>query len=411
MRISGIWKNSDFFKLWSATTISQMGTQVSFIALPLIAVIFLRATPFEVSVLNAIDFLPSVLFGLPVGVWVDRHRRRPIMIISDIIRGFGLLMIPISAGLHLMSIWQLYIVVFIIGAFSVPFDVAYQSFLPSLMEKNDLVKGNAALELSQSGSRIAGPTVAGLLISLFTAPIAIIADSISYFGSAVFLLFIRKPNDHMASNKDFSRARFFIKTKEGITYVFRHQLLRHFAIYGALSNLGWSVIEGILMVYAVRTLHLGAGLVGLAFTVSNAGLILAATIVSQMNKRLGPGIAMALSCILQGFGVLLVLAASFRVPLVLLTAGLLIRSFGVVAYGVNAMSLRQAITPDHMRGRVNATMRFISWGTIPAGSLLGGVLGTLFGMTHAIFIGTVIYLLAVLQISLSPVRTLHVATD
>lgn len=411
-----IWRNSNFVKLWAATAISPIGTQVSFVAIPLTAVLLLRATPFEVSVINAVDFFPAVLFGLPVGVWVDRRRRRrAMMVLSDVARGIGLLTVPISAGLHWMSMGQLYIVVFVVGSFSVPFDVAYQSLLPSMAGKNDLVKGNAALELGQSGSRIVGPSIAGVLVSLFTAPVAILADSMSYFGSAVILLFMKSPNDSLLSKDDvgnginrtrlFAQFQIFALVQEGISFVFRHPFLRHFALYGALSNLGWSVIEGILVVYAVRALHFGAALVGFTFTVSSAGLVLAAAASLPMAKRFGPGTAIAASAFVQGIGVLLVLAASFTVPLVLFTAGLFVRSFGVTAYGVQAMSLRQAVTPDPMRGRVNATMRFISWGTIPLGSLAGGWMGTWFGLTHAILIGTVLYWLAVLQISLSPVRS------
>ena len=187
----GLWRHADFLRLWSAETISQIGTQVSQLALPLTAIIVLDASAFEVALLGALLFVPFLLFTLPAGVWVDRLRRRPILVAGDVLRGLLLASVPVAYALDALSIWQLYVVAFGVGVGTVFFDVAYQSYLPSLVRQDQLVDGNSKLEISRAGAFIAGPGLAGVLVGAITAPFAILVDAVSFLGSAAFLTRIR----------------------------------------------------------------------------------------------------------------------------------------------------------------------------------------------------------------------------
>src|SRR5205823_8179046 len=188
-----LWRHPDFLKLWTADTVSQVGTQVTFLALPFTAVAVLKANAFQVGLLSAVEFLPFILIGLPAGVWVDRLRRRPILIAGDLGRAVILGFVPLAYGLHVLKMWQLYPVAFLTGICTVFFDVAYQSYLPSLVRRDQIVEGNAKLETSRAGAQLAGPAVAGGLIQLGTAPVAILADAISYLWSASWVFLIRRP--------------------------------------------------------------------------------------------------------------------------------------------------------------------------------------------------------------------------
>ena len=407
-----ILKNANLMKLWSATLISQLGTQVSFIALPLIAVTTLHSSSFQVSVLNALDFLPFAIFSLPIGAWVDKRSRRSIVIASDIVRSIVLFSVPVAIHFDIRSIWLLYVVVFVVGSFSVSFDVASATLLPTIVQREQIQSGNAALQLSQSAAKIVGPSIAGGLISILTAPIAVILDCMSYLGSAVILLSLRVKYKAGRQNEAVttSKPSMLSEVREGIGFVLHHDYLRHFAIFSGLSNFGWSIIEGILMVYVVRTLHFGPGLIGFIFTISNLGLIVAASLSNFALKKLSLGTVIIVSSVLQGAGIVLVSMASWYAPVILLTLGLLLRSYGVVSYGINAVSVRQNSTPDAMRGRVSATMRFISWSTIPLGSIVGGLLATEMGVSHAIEIGAILSVGAVILIAASPIRSITVTT-
>ena len=180
-------RHADFLKLWTAETISQFGTQVSLLAIPLVAVTLLDATPFEVAMLGTIEFLPFILFSLPAGAWVDRLRRRPILIVGDIGRALLLVSIPVAYALDVLTIWQLYVVGFAAGTLTVFFDVAYQSYLPSLVDRDQLIEGNSKMEVTRTLAQTAGPAISGGLIGVLTAPIAILVDSISYGISAFFV--------------------------------------------------------------------------------------------------------------------------------------------------------------------------------------------------------------------------------
>jgi MFS family permease len=408
--LRGLWRHPDFLKLWSAETISQFGTQVSFIAIPLVALLVLGASAFEVALLSTIEFLPFILFTLPAGVWIDRMRRRPVLIAGDLGRAASLLSIPVAHALGVLSIQQLYLVAFINGALTVFFDVAWQSYLPSLVERDDIVEGNAKLEVSRSAAQIGGPGLGGLLIDLISAPLAIVADALSFLGSALFLFAIRKkerPLQADATRGASPLGGMRVALVEGLRYVLGNPFIRAIAASTGTFNLFGNLIFAILIVYMVRELGLDPTAIGLVFGVGNVGAIVAAILVSRISRRIGVGRTILASIALGGVSGLLVPLAPRENPVPFLLAALVVGSFSTVVYNVNQVSLRQSITPDRLQGRLNATMRFIGWGTIPIGSLLGGVLASTIGLLPTIWVGTIGLLMPVLPVLFSPVRALR----
>ncbi len=402
-------RNPDFVRLWIAETISQFGTQISLLALPLVAVVLLDASPFEVALLGTIEFLPFILFSLPAGAWVDRLRRRPILIAGDVGRALVLISIPIAYVLGALTMWQLYVVGFVAGTLTVLFDVAYQSYLPSLVERDQLVDGNGKLEISRTVAQTAGPALGGGLIGLITAPLAILVDAISYGLSALFVWLIRRPEptpDPHVDEHGRRRGGIVGEMRDGLRYVLGNPYLRGIAACTATSNFFGNVAGATLIVYAVRVLGLEAAAIGLAFGLGNLGALAGALTADRIRRRLGLGATMIVAIILGGPAFLFVALATPATAIPFLAiAGLLI-GFSSVVYNINQVSFRQAITPLPMQGRMNATMRFIVWGTIPLGSILGGAIATAVSIPAAIWLGAIGSFLAVVPLVVTPVRPL-----
>jgi MFS family permease len=261
----GLWRHADFLKLWSAETISQFGTQVSQLALPLVAILVLDASAFEVAALSTFEFLPFILFTLPAGVWVDRLRRRPILIAGDLGRAALLLTVPLAYLTDTLTLAQLFAVGFLVGTCTVFFDVAYQSYLPSLVERDHIIEGNSKLEISRSAAQLSGPGISGVLVEIFTAPYAILVDGLSYLGSALFLLRIRRAEAApQPTRSESGRPSMWVELKEGLRFVLGNPNLRAQAGCTATSNMFGSLGFVVLLVFAVRELELSPGLIGLA---------------------------------------------------------------------------------------------------------------------------------------------------
>ena len=395
--------------MWSAETVSQVGTQVTLLALPLVAIVILGASAFEVALLGTIEFLPFILFTLPAGVWVDRMRRRPILIAGDLVRAASLISIPVAYQLDVLTIWQLYAVGFINGVATVFFDVAYQSYLPALVDRDQLVEGNSKLEISRSGAAILGPGGAGILIGLITAPIAIVVDSLSFIGSALFLIFIRRPEpvpERPVGADGRSRPSMRQETMEGLRYVLGHRYLRSIAACTSVSNLFSNVAFAIILVYLVRELGMTPEVIGVMFSLGAIGFFIGAILANRIAGWFGVGRTIVLSAFLFGPGTLLIAIAPRDFALPFLVAGIFIGGFSGVVYNINQVSLRQAITPERMQGRMNATMRFLVWGTIPIGGLIGGVLATTIGLRETLIVGAIGGFLPFLFVLFSPVRSI-----
>jgi MFS family permease len=390
-------------KLWSAETVSQFGTQISQLALPLAAIDVLHASAFEVASLTTVEFLPFLLVSLPAGVWVDRLPRRPILIVGDLVRAGLLASIPAAYFFDALTIWQLYGVGFVFGIATVFFDVAYQSYLPSLVERRQIVDGNAKLEISRSGAQLGGPGIAGLLIGWLKAPVAILLDAVSFLGSALFILTIRKTELGQADRAPRQRMR--TELREGLSYVLGHPYLKNIAACTALFNFFGSLGFAILLVFARRELRLSPQAIGLAFTLGNVGPLLAAFTANRISARLGVGRTIIVSSVVAGPVFLLIpFAPHGDLALAALVPATLVGGFANVVYNIAQVSLRQAITPERIQGRMNSVMRFIVWGTIPLGALAGGALAAWVGLKETLIVGGIGCCLAFLPVLFSPVR-------
>jgi MFS family permease len=399
-----LWENTDFLRLWSGQSIAQVGSQVTQLALPLAAILVLEASAFQVALVGTIYFLPFFLLTLPAGVWVDRLRRRPILIAADLGRAASLVSIPIAYGLGGLTIWQLYAVAFLNGALTVFFDVSYQSYLPALVGRKQLVEGNAKLEISRSGAQVAGPGIGGGLVELLTAPFALLADAIALVVSALFLLRIRT-EEPAPRREDGTTPSMRRELVEGLRYVVGNRYIRAMAASTAWFNLGSSAFGAVLLVYAVRALGLTAGTIGVVLMLGNVGAIAAAMLARKLIGHFPVGRVIVVGSAL-GAGMLLVPAAPQAFPIPFLVASQVVVGFGIVLYNTGAISVMQAITPDRMLGRMNASRRFVVWGVIPLGSLAGGAMGSMLGLREALWIGAGVTTLAFLPLVLSPVRRL-----
>jgi MFS family permease len=405
----GLWRHRDFLKLWSAETVSQFGTQVSQLALPLVAILVLDASAFEVAALATIEFLPFILFTLPAGVWVDRLRRRPILIAGDFGRAALLATIPLAYVADVLTLGQLFVVGFLVGICTVFFDVAYQSYLPSLVERDHIIEGNSKLEISRSAAQIGGPGLGGTLVELFTAPYAVLVDAVSFLGSGLFVLRIRVPEETPeATIVDGRRTSLWTELKEGLRFVLGNPNLRAQAGCTATSNLFSSVAFSILLVFAVRELELSPGVIGLVFSIGSAGALIAAFTATRISGRFGIGPTTIAVGLVWGPAMLLVaFAPSGNEAVPFLVAAQLLLGYAIVVYNIVQVSYRQAICPPRLQGRMNSVMRFLVWGTIPIGTLTGGALGSWIGFRETIVIGAIGSGLAVLWIVFSPQRRLR----
>lgn len=406
-RFTGLWRHPDFMKLWVGETISLFGTQVTLLALPLVAALTLNATAAEMGYLGAAERAPFLLVGLFAGVWVDRLRRRPILIWADLGRAALLVSIPVVAVLGVLGIEQLYVIGFLVGILTVFFDVAYMSFLPVLVRRERLVEGNSKLEMSSSIALIAGPGVAGVLVQLITAPIAIVVDAASYVASALFLRSIRTSEPDPAPRAQGQSI--WGEIGEGLRVVGGNPLLRSIAGCTGTSNLFSNVTFTVFVLYATRDLRLQPAALGLIFAALGPGSLLGAVLAGRLARRLGLGATIVGAIIVGGAaGLIIPLAsgpATLTVPL-MMTSMFVWGLMGPV-YNINQVSLRQAIVPDRLQGRMNASMRFLVWGTMPVGSLLGGFLGSTIGLRPTLAVGAIGALLSALWVLLSPVRTLR----
>lgn len=406
-----LWRHSDYMRIWIAATVSLMGSQVSQLAIPFIAAVILDCSPLEVALLGTVEMAPFVLFTLPAGAWLDRVRRRPVLIAGDFGRGLALLTIPIAYAAGALTIWQLYAVGFVTGSLTVFFDVADQSYLPALLERQDLVEGNAKLSLSQSGAQILGPGFAGGLIGLVGAPFSVIADAVSFFFSGGLISLIRKtepkPERRVASDGSYTSLRQEIA--EGLRYVVGSRHLRMIAGSTATSNLGTSIAFATFPIFAYRELGLSVALVGTVFSLGALGVLLGAVVSPGLSKRIGVGPAIVASMFLGGPATILIALMPTHVPMAaaLLFGSVFLSGLSAVVYNVNQVSFRQAITPLDMQGRMNATMRFVVWGTLPVGSLAGGVLASFLPVRTTIAIGAAVAATAFLWVLFSPVRSLR----
>ena len=423
-RPTSLWHHPNFLKLWTSDTISQFGTQFSGYAIPFTALLII-SDPLAFSILTVSAFISFPLFALFIGVYVDRHRRQRIMVVANVGRGILLGLIPLAAvtgTLTRAGMPLLYIVSFMVGLLTVFFDISYQAILPSLVERSQLVEGNSKLEWSRSGAQVVGPGMAGLVVQAVFPPFAIAIDATSYIASASVLSRINR-NEVIKPPV----AGVWHDLKEGLAIVLKDKRLRSIAGSTATSNFFTNAIFAILILYLVRQLGYTAAVIGAIFFIGGLGAFAGIALSSRLARMFGVGPAIIAAMIVGGLGAIpyalvnpslstpifiansIPLLGTFRLDLnaLILMAGGFVVSIGVVVYNINQVSLRQSIVPRKIQGRMNATMRWIVWGTIPVGALAGGVLGEVFGLREAIAIAVVGGIFAFLWVFLSPVRSLR----
>jgi len=405
-------RHRDFLKLWSAQTISVFGSQVSALAIPLVAALILKVDPFSFALLGTIEFLPFILFALPAGAWVDRLRRRPILISGDLGRAIALATIPAVYALNAayLTIWQLYLVGFVTGTLTVFFDVANQSYLPSIVDRDQLIDANSKLQISQSAAQIAGPGIAGFLVGIVTAPFAILLDSASFVASAILVFFIRRPEPPVEEPADGSgrRPSFLAQVREGIGFVLGNRALRGIAAGTSTSNLFGNIGGAIVLLYMVQGLNLRPEQIGLVFALGNIGTLVGAAMANRVAGWFGLGPTIVGSLFLGSFFPLLVAIAPAGNPIPFLVAAGMLGGLSQMIYNINQVSYRQAICPPRMQGRMNATVRFFIWGTIPIGNVIGGVLGSTIGLHATIWVSAILSFTPAIWPFLSPIRHVRV---
>jgi MFS family permease len=400
-----LFRHRDFRLLWGGETISEFGSQVSLLAIPLLAVRTLHATPFQMGLLTAASTAAFLIVGLPAGVWIDRTRRRWVMIAADLGRVVTIGSAPVAYVAGWLTLAQLFVVTLVSGILTVFFDVAYQSYLPTLVGREHLVEGNAKLTGSAQVAAVAGPSIAGGLVQAVGSSAAVLVDSFSFLASAGAVAAIRAPEPR-PEVPESGHPKLRHDIAEGLRFVFGNTLLRAIAATTATSNFFSGVAAAVEVVFLVREVHATPGVIGLLFTMGGVGGVLGAFAAGPLARRFGGARATVIG-ILGNVGGLLVPLTMPGPLLVLFGAGLFFVSFSAVVYNVNQVSFRQRLCPDRLLGRMNASMRFVVWGVLPLGGLLGGVLGSLFGLRPTLWVGYVGEALACIWLLASPMRTMR----
>ncbi|MGI8896439.1 MAG: MFS transporter [Casimicrobiaceae bacterium] len=400
----GLWLSPDFRKLWASLTITSFGAQITNLALPLTAALLLQATPMQMGILIALETLPFALVSLHAGVLLDRVRKLPIVIATDLGRGLALLAIPVSAFTNALSIEILYVVGFFCGVQNVVGGAAYQVLLAQMAGRKRLVEANAKIALGETSVALIGPGLAGGLIQALTAPMAIVLDAAAFFASALMLRRVRAPTDvaHRGGTESV-----WAEIGEGLKLVWRNRTLLALAWLAGLWQFLHHMQLAVLILFATRDLSMSAGAIGLTFMFGGLGCVLAAAFAERLTARFGVGPIIVQGLILsalawQAFGLI---SGPPWLATVVLGMAMLVFDFGAVLYGINYLALRQAITPDRLLGRMTATMRFLTVAAAPLGSLVGGALATVIGLRATLLtIGVLGLALAAGAVLWSPVR-------
>jgi MFS family permease len=400
---AGVLANRDFAKLFAGETISQIGSQITQFTVPLVAIITLNASSFQVGVLNALKFVPVLVIAIFAGVWLDRRRRRPIMIGCAFGSAALIGLVPISSELGFLSMGLLYVVITLTGSLTVIFDVGALSYVPFLVDREHLTESNSKLQASVSFAGIAGPGFAGVIVGLLTAPIALSVDAVSYLFSAGGLLAItkREPAPELAADRPSIRQ----SLAEGFRAVYGIKLLRILLGQSATLNVGFGMVSTIFTLYAVRVLHFSPDKLGLAIGSLAAGALCGSLLAGRVERLIGLPATLTLAIVGVCASPLLLLIPRDAgvLSIALSMAAWYGHGFGIGMWNVNTITLRQVLTPMNVLGRMNATYRMVLFGALPVGALLAGLLGSAVGYWHAILISTIALTTPMLWLTFSPV--------
>jgi len=401
---ANLWRHHDFLKLWSAQTTSVFGSHIASLAYPLTAILVLEATTFQVGLLQATGTASGALVGLFAGVFVDRVSRKPLLIVTNLGRALLAFSIPLAAVFGFLRIEQLYFVSFVSGAFTIVADVAGMAFLPSLLEKDELVEGNSKFGTTESAAMIAGPSLSGALVQILSAPLTIFIDAVSFLFAALFIWQIRVPEVLIEKEK----RSIWTEIGEGLRFVYGNKILRPLAESIAFYFLFRQIVLTLFTLYAIRELQLEPFLLGIIFSALGFGFLVGALMVKKITKRFGIGRTMIGANFINIVALALVpLASGSTLWLIILFAtSHFLHALAVQINGINLVSLRQAITPNRLQGRMNASFRFVNVGMMMFGALIAGFLGEFIGLRTTLAIGAVGMIVPFLRLLFSPVRQL-----
>ncbi|GAC1326082.1 MAG: MFS transporter [Mycobacteriales bacterium] len=399
-RPPSLWRHRDFMLLWSGQAVSEVGSQVTVLALPLLAALTLHATTFEIAALSAASSAAFLLVALQAGALVDRRRKKRVMVWADSTRALVIATVPAAKLAGVLTIWQLYVVALVSSVLTVFFDVAYQSYLPVLVSREQLVDGNAKIGGSQSFAQFAGPSIGGLLVAAVGAAYAVVVDAVSFVVSTGCTAAIDDPETRPRPHPAGTRLR--TEIAEGLGFVLRHPILKRVVGCTATANFFSNMWAGLEIVFLVRVLHASPRVIGLVFALGALGGLVGAATANRLARVVGSARIIWVSMLAEvpfafagpsafpGYGVLLISLSGFALGLT------------AVVYNVAQVSYRQAVTPAALLGRMNASTRFIVWGVMPLGSLAGGVLGSAVGIRTTLYVAALGQSLAVLWVIFSP---------
>ncbi len=404
---SGSWLAA-FRLLWAGQTVSGLGSEITRLALPLAAVLVLHVSTFEVGVLSAASYVPLLILGVPAGVWIDRVRRRSVMVAADALRALAVGSIPVAAALGRLGYVQLVVVAVLLGTGSLFFDVAYESYLPGLVGRAHLADSNSRLQVSASVVRVAGPSSAGLLVGAVGAPFAFVADACSFVVSVASILGIRRAE---LAPRRRPAVSLWSEARAGLGFLRGQPMLQAIAATSASTNVFLAAFVALGTVFLVRQVHLPPAIIGLLSTCSAVGAVLGALGAGWLRRRLG-------SVRIMVVGLACTMPLALLIPLTFPGAGLVLYAVGVFAiglgsvlYNVHQQTFRQIVCPEELLGRVNASFRVLTWGLVPLGAVLGGLAGTLIGNRNAVWIATAGIAAAPLWLLASPLRRLRDIPD
>lgn len=393
----------DFTKLLGAYAATQFGDQVTQLALPLVAALALGAGPAEMGWLAAAASLPFFLFGLPAGVWVDWLPRRSVIFAADLLRAVVLLAVPVASVTGFLGLPLLIVVAFLAGTGAVFVDIASQSYVPTLVGRDALLVANSRFEVGRAAATIGGPGLAGALAGLVGPGLAVLASA---FGSFVAAGMIRAIAAAERPHEVAAREPFSIALKAGMRFLLAEPRLRALALCAVTWNIAHFAMGAVLLLHVARNLGLTGAEIGLVFAVDGIGMVLGALAAPRIERRIGLGRSILLGPSIGAVGIALVVAATPDTAIPLLAAGRFLFGFGPMIFGVASTSLRQSVTPPLLLGRVNASLRWLTWGLRPVGAVLGGLAGEAFGLHAAVAIAGLGLALCLVPLLASPVPRL-----
>jgi predicted MFS family arabinose efflux permease len=399
-----LWGHHDFRRLWIGDTISQFGSSIGITVIPLLAAGVLNATPFEMGLLAAASQMAFLLIGLPAGVWVDRMRRKPLMLAMDVARAALLLSVPLAWWLGGLGLPQLIVVSLAVGVCTVFFDVAYQSYLPSLVGRDQLVEGNSKLQASLSVAEVSGPAIGGYVAQFLGAANGVLATGLGYLSSAFFLFRIKAVEPAPERHPDPHLRR---EVMEGLRFVFSNRTLRMIVATTGTSNFFHGIQQAVMILFLLNVAGLSEGMAGVFLSAGGVGGVLGAAVAYKLGQLVGQARMIWLIPLLTWPFILLLPFASPGWGVVLPMLGSAVSVFGIVVYNIGQVSYRQAICPDHLLGRMNASIRWVVWGSTPIGALVGGGLGTWLGVVPTLWIALIGSVAGMVWVLLSPLRTMR----